>query len=117
MRSLSYLIWAVLMWAATLFVMNLPVLPMKQQATIAQTPNGMLVSQTILRLSEYAHWLPLTAAASIAGVTPATLVALLGTVRNVPTNSVADTTGSPALMAYSATSSGSLVVNLLTNTL
>jgi hypothetical protein len=62
-------------------------------------------TQTYFKLSLNAHCVPLVAPAMTAGVMPGILVVAnaLGFVRKIVTNCLADESGKPALIAYSAT--------------
>lgn len=80
---------------------------------IAKPPNGILVYQTYFKLSAYAHFEPILAAAAMAGEYPGALVILAGAVRNVVTKAVASSADKPAAVEYWPTSSGNFVFSLL----
>jgi hypothetical protein len=70
-----------------------------------------VLTQTYFKLSLKAHCVPFVAPAITAGVIPAigVVASFSGVVKNNVTNCVADESGNPALMAYSATYLGRLV--------
>jgi hypothetical protein len=93
------------------------IFPIKREAMVASTPNGILIYQTHFSASLYAQLEPKLAAARISGFTPPTLCSVVGAVKYAVVKLASDDIGSPALTAYLPTYSGSSGVSLLLNTL
>lgn len=90
---------------------------MKNEQIVASRPNGILMYQTYLSASLYAHREPKLAAARISGVTPEMLCTVVGAVKYAAVKFAIDEIGSPASLAYFATYSGRSGVSLEVNTL